>query len=253
MRLKIFIYTAAKNEEKFVDAWVDACGGPDGADGLYVLDTGSSDQTIPKLQARGVKVMEVKFSPWKTIEQYDEIVARGERPWRFDTARQMNLDMLPADADVCLQVDMDEKPVPNFRAIIEAHWQRGRTTQLNYLYGWRMNGDQPVVAINYNKCHARHGYHWQKPIHEVVCVKPGHVENLSYVHQLLVRHYPETKDRTQYLHMLELSDTEPVQGIHDSAYHGSYQQIKPARIPKGRLNKKIHKNRFGNVLLLRPN
>ncbi len=203
MPLKIHIYTAALNEEKYVDGWVAACKG---ADGLHVLDTGSKDGTVAELKKRGVHVESCTFMPWKTIAEYREIMARNEAvPWRFDTARNMNLDMVPADADVCIQIDMDEKPVSNWREIIEANWVKGRTTQINYLYGWRMDGERPVVEINYNKCHARHGYIWRKPIHEVICLKDGETESVAFVNQLLVKHYPETKDRSQYLHMLELS------------------------------------------------
>ena len=209
MRLKIFIYTAAKNEEKFVDTWANACGGSDGADGLYVLDTGSTDRTVAKLRERGVTVKEETFRPWKTLDEYRTIVAGGDQPWRFDAARNLNLDMLPDDADVCYQVDMDEQPVKGFRKIIEAHWRRGESTQLTYLHGWKMDGDRAIFPIHYNKVHARHTHTWQKPIHEILCINPGVRESVPHYNGLLTRHYPETKpERAQYLHMLELSCAE---------------------------------------------
>ena len=53
-KYKISVYAISKNEEKFVDRWVDAM---EEADEIIVLDTGSSDKTVEKLKKRGVKVI----------------------------------------------------------------------------------------------------------------------------------------------------------------------------------------------------
>ena len=46
-KYKVCVYAISKNEEKFVDRWVDSmCE----ADEIYVLDTGSTDKTIKKLK-----------------------------------------------------------------------------------------------------------------------------------------------------------------------------------------------------------
>lgn len=39
---KVCVYAISKNEEKFVDRWVNSMKE---ADAIYVLDTGSDDQT----------------------------------------------------------------------------------------------------------------------------------------------------------------------------------------------------------------
>ena len=51
--MNIAVYAISKNESKFVDAWVDAMSE---ADAIYVLDTGSTDDTVARFQARGVTV-----------------------------------------------------------------------------------------------------------------------------------------------------------------------------------------------------
>ena len=45
--VKIAVYAICKNEAKFIDGWLKNmwCNG-NGADGVYVLDTGSTDSTL---------------------------------------------------------------------------------------------------------------------------------------------------------------------------------------------------------------
>lgn len=69
------------------------------ADAVVVLDTGSSDDTVEKLRRRGA------------------IVERAEIfPWRFDTARNRSLALVPDDADICVCTDLDEVFHPGWRA-----------------------------------------------------------------------------------------------------------------------------------------
>ena len=64
---RVCVYAIAKNEEQFVRRWVTSMRE---ADEIYVLDTGSTDQTVELLTGLGVHVTK------------EEI-----HPWRFDTAR----------------------------------------------------------------------------------------------------------------------------------------------------------------------
>ena len=61
------------------------------ADQVVVLDTGSDDGTAGLLRARGASVTEESVSPW-----------------RFDTARNRSLELVPEDADICVCTDLDE-------------------------------------------------------------------------------------------------------------------------------------------------
>mgnify|MGYP002799969756 FL=1 len=92
--MKVIVYAIAKNEEKFVDRWVDSM---QEADEIIVLDTGSTDKTVEKLKKRNVKVYEQKIYPW-----------------RFDTARNESLAKVPTDADICVCADLDEVFVPGW-------------------------------------------------------------------------------------------------------------------------------------------
>ena len=65
--MKVCVYAIAKNEEKFVRRWLDSMKE---ADGIYVLDTGSNDDTVRLLKEGGAVVESEVF-----------------RPFRFDSAR----------------------------------------------------------------------------------------------------------------------------------------------------------------------
>ena len=97
--MKIAVYAIAKNEAKHVQRFMASTKG---ADGVFVLDTGSTDDTVKALIAAGAKV-----------EQ------RFVEPWRFDTARNTALAMVPVDIDACVILDLDEVLVPGWRAALE--------------------------------------------------------------------------------------------------------------------------------------
>ena len=86
--MKICVYAICKNEEKFVDRFYESAKD---ADAIYVLDTGSTDDTVNKLKSHGVIVEQKKIDPW-----------------RFDVARNLSLDMIPEDFDVCVCLDLEE-------------------------------------------------------------------------------------------------------------------------------------------------
>ena len=52
-KYKVCVYAISKNEEKFVSRWVESMKE---ADEIYVLDTGSTDDTRKKLKKLGVHV-----------------------------------------------------------------------------------------------------------------------------------------------------------------------------------------------------
>ena len=87
-KYKISVYAISKNEEKFVKRWVDSMKE---ADDIYVLDTGSTDNTVKLLKELGVNVKQ-------------EII----NPWRFDVARNKSLEMVPKNTDICVCTDLDE-------------------------------------------------------------------------------------------------------------------------------------------------
>ena len=121
------------------------------ADGVYVLDTGSTDGTAERLRALGAVVVEERVEPW-----------------RFDTARNRSLELVPEDADICVCTDLDEVFHPGWRAALEAAWADG-TTQAVYRYTWNFNADGSEGTVFWiEKIHARRGYRWTRPVHEVL-------------------------------------------------------------------------------------
>ena len=146
--MKIVVYAICKNESGFVDRWMDSM---QEADRVIVLDTGSTDDTVQKLRSRGARVYEEQFSPW-----------------RFDTARNRSLELVDDDADLCVCTDLDEYFLPGWRAELERVWSPG-VTQVRYPYVWSFRADgSDGVTFWYEKIHARHGYKWTHPVHEVL-------------------------------------------------------------------------------------
>lgn len=185
--MKIIIYAIAKNEAKFAERFMASCSG---ADGVYVLDTGSTDGTPEMLRELGAHVETAIIDPW-----------------RFDVARNVSLKMLPEDADVCICLDLDEVLNDGWREALEAAWTPG-TTRARYTYVWSHTPDGGDGVVFYaDKIHARHGYHWAHPVHEVLAT--DWPENSVTIPKLRIEHWPDdSKSRGQYLPLLELSVTE---------------------------------------------
>ena len=118
--MKVCVYAIAKNEERFVDRWVDSMSE---ADEIYVLDTGSCDNTVKKLRAKGVVVKKKKYETF-----------------RFDVARNDSMKMLPKDADICGCTDLDEVFTTGWRDKLEKQWGKN-TKQAKYRYDWNYNPD----------------------------------------------------------------------------------------------------------------
>ncbi len=188
--MKISVYAICKNEEQFVDRWVNSM---QEADEIVVLDTGSTDNTVPKLLARGVKV-EQKIFP----------------KWRFDEARNESLKLVSLDTDVCVCTDLDEVFEKNWRQKIEKSW-KPNTRQLRYKYVWNVLPNlEDGITFMYEKIHALNGFKWIFPVHEVLDCIPQLLPNEVVENKdLVLRHFPDpNKSRGQYLNLLELSVSE---------------------------------------------
>ena len=113
--MKICVYAISKNEEKYVSRWVKSMKE---ADEIYVLDTGSTDNTVNKLQELGVNVTQKIITPW-----------------RFDIARNESLKLVPVDTDICVCTDLDEVFEPGWRKKLEEQWTKD-ATRARYNYNW---------------------------------------------------------------------------------------------------------------------
>ena len=182
----VYVYAISKNEEKFVKRWVESMKE---ADGIFVLDTGSTDETRKLLKELGVKVKR------KII-----------KPWRFDVARNESLKLVPNDADICICTDLDEVFEKGWRKKLENIWEEN-TTRLAYNYNWSLDeNNNPKVNFYIEKIHSRFDYEWTHPVHEVLTYIGTKQEVKKVTDEITVNHYPDnTKSRSSYLPLLELS------------------------------------------------
>lgn len=199
-KYKIVVYAISKNEEKFVDRWVDSM---QEADEIYVLDTGSTDKTVSKLKKRKVNVKK------KII-----------KPWRFDVARNESLKLVPNDADICVCTDLDEVLEKGWRKKLEEIWQ-DNITRLRYNYNWKLDeNNKPIVNFYTDKIHIRDNYKWTHPVHEVLTYTNGNEVFLT-TDEITLNHYPDnTKSRSSYLPLLELSVKEDPEDDRNMHYLG---------------------------------
>lgn len=188
-KYKICVYAISKNEEKFVDRWMDAVSE---ADLVVVTDTGSEDNTVKKLKARGAIVYEEKISPW-----------------RFDAARNITMDHIPEDVDICISNDLDEVFVKGWREKLEAAWQPCYT-RARYLFTYSYHDDgTPEKQFAMEKIHRRKDFRWVHPVHEILEYSGKDEDKTVWVPGLVLNHYPDnSKPRSQYLPLLELSAAE---------------------------------------------
>ena len=146
--MKICVYAIAKNEEQFVDRWMDSMRE---ADWVCVLDTGSTDRTVEKLADRGAVVRQEAVSPW-----------------RFDAARNRSMELIPPDTDICVCTDLDEVFRPGWRKLLENAWEPG-AEQLRYTYIWSFGPrGTPGTTFLQEKIHAPGVFRWHHPVHEVL-------------------------------------------------------------------------------------
>ncbi len=199
---KVCVYAICKNEAQFARRWMASMSE---ADGVYVLDTGSDDGTPELLRSLGAYV-----------EQ------ESVQPWRFDVARNRSLELVPLDTDICVCTDLDEVFHPGWRVLLEQAWTP-EAGQATYRYTWSFQPDGAEgVVFWYEKIHARRGYCWTHPVHEVLTWtgegKPGPTVVADGVQ---LDHHPDPdKSRAQYLPLLELSVAEDPEDDRNMHYLG---------------------------------
>ena len=207
--MKICVYAICKNEEKFIERWYESVKE---ADGIYVLDTGSTDNSVNLLKSLGVVVRQ-------------EIIS----PWRFDIARNKSLEMIPDDFDICICLDLDEVLNKGWSKTIKSLWKDG-LTRLRYVYNWSLDkNNQPIISFYGEKIHKRKGFTWVNPVHEILKYKGE--EKYLYTDKVIVNHYPDSKkSRSSYLPLLELAvreDPHNDRNMHylgrEYMYYGKYE------------------------------
>jgi len=184
--MKIAVYGIALDEQKHVHRFMDA---HQDADLVMIADTGSTDATVAELTVLGALVRPIRIDPW-----------------RFDTARNAALALLPVDIDVCISLDLDQLLPAGWRARVERAW-RGGVNRLAYPSVYRSPDNGGEERFLDNRIHARFGFTWRYPCHE--CLIATGPETVALVADLEVLHKPdETKSRLSYLPLLEMGARE---------------------------------------------
>lgn len=226
MANKIAVYTICKNEEKFVEKWLDSMSE---ADYMVVLDTGSTDNTMRLLEEGKKKYPNLIYSQ------------QTFTPWRFDSSRNANIDIIPEDANILFENDLDEWLAPGWSQVIRERWIPGVHERGEYMYAWSHDeSGNPARIFKYNKLHTRN-WRWCAPVHEFL----GRVgddtprradytkeETVEFGFDVFVHHYPDvTKSRGSYMGLLEMRCAEdpedevaPVYLAHEYSYRGKYDK-----------------------------
>lgn len=184
--MKVCVYAICKNEEKFVDRWMSSM---QEADEIYILDTGSTDNTLNLL----------KNYPKVTIIQ------KEIKPWRFDTARNESMKLLPEDTDICVNSDFDQIWPKNWRKRIEAYFKEGYNKVTGVIRTFYENDYYYDVSSWYNIHFFSKNWKWRWPVHENLYYD-GPQEDVRDIEDryFIIEHRQDpSKDRTQYLKLLE--------------------------------------------------
>lgn len=214
----ICVYAICKNESQFVDRWYQSMSP---ADLIYVLDTGSTDDTYVKFKALEAK------NPEKLKVFQAEI-----KPWHFGKARQYLLDLIPKNPNiVCIAVDLDEGFTnPQWANWVRSHWKCGTHERGTYGYIESANEEQNKRTFKYNWMHDRLGWRWVMPVHEylVRAGDDGYVERYPVASSVLacdmkvvsLEHHPDrTKSRSQYKELLKMRLQENPEKDYQAMYY----------------------------------
>ena len=178
--MKVAVYAIAKNEEQNVARWLNTVKD---ADGIYVLDTGSTDRTVELLRAGGANV---------TIWPVD-------KEFRFDSARNSAMELIPLDYDLCLSLDFDEVLADGWREPLN-HFT-GDAASYTLIFSFDKFGN---VTCSYPRfaIHKRRGFYWTYPAHEVL-VPAREGFDIDHVLPITVVHTPSApKQPGHYLELL---------------------------------------------------
>lgn len=182
MTLPVYVCSIAKNEAKHVRKWAESAKD---ADAIYMLDTGSTDDTVAIARECGVIVFEKTY-----------------KNWSFAAARNDLREMLPDHDAWLVNMDLDEVFKDGWRD----HWKDipDSANRLRYRYIWNWKADGvPGVEYHGDKLVRRHSHKWVNKVHEVNVTQEGYIETQHFLPNFEIHHHADnTKSRSNYLPLL---------------------------------------------------
>lgn len=203
---KICVYAICKNEIKRIEQWLNQVKE---ADCIVVLDTGSIDGT------------------WEFLQKQNNIICEQKiiSPFRFDTARNEALKLVPEDCNICVPMDIDMLICKGFFDQLKGQFKDGigilripQYFKTNNTSGWWV-------------AHAREGGQWHYPIYELY---KSEKETKQSCVPLIIHDFEIIKDTHNcYLDLAKLSVEENPNDI--------YAMWAYRKISKGTNNKELKK------------
>jgi len=161
--VKVAVYAIAKDEERHIERF---CRAAAAADLILIADTGSTDKTPELGEKNGADVCHIQV-----------------RPWRYDTARNLALGLVPDDMDLCIAMDLDEYLCEGWREELERVWT---PDVVQVTYPFKVGNS---IWTN-NKIHSRFGFGWDHPVHECLTKDLRHPGRVVHVDRQLILHDP---------------------------------------------------------------
>lgn len=190
--VKLTVYAICKDEISDVKQWIECFTE---ADYCCVLDTGSKDGTLEYL------VEAQKTHPNLIVE------CGFVNPWRFDSARNLSMTLIPKDTVMYFMADLDEIiKEPGWAKIAKDTWEpmfdRGM-----YAYNRDVDGDTVIRQIPEYRFHSKEWAKWVNVVHEALVDRKGEkqffVETCTKI-PITVWHYPHKSGNTNYMELCEL-------------------------------------------------
>lgn len=145
--MKTCVYGISFNSETIINDWLQHLSD---ADYIIVGDIGSSDNTVSLLIDRGVAVYNISVYPW-----------------RYDVARNTLISNIPLDCDIAISLDVNQKLSTDWYNHLINEWISG-TSKISCPYS-----SYGRSQIETERIHSARGYHWLRPVYEILNKKPN--------------------------------------------------------------------------------
>ena len=186
---KICVYAICKNEIKFLRRWLKPL---QEADYIVVLDTGSDDGTYEELQKLKEEGM-ITCVEQKIID-----------PWRFDSARNESMKLIPSDTDICVVSDCDQIFREGWGDELRELCGKGYDEVYGPIIDYDDDGNEIKRFLSKNVHPNRKEWYWERPVHEGISYHGNSRYTAITSDSFIIEHHPDrTKSRDQYLDILE--------------------------------------------------